>query len=660
MVDIADCALIDTTARLKRNLDSIQDAISASNFKYHRYNDGHHERTVNVFLAAFPTTVEVDAFLRVLTPYLELFRTSTTHSHNDIYSTRADELADFSTRMNPSAVETARSLLEWISYQVRFARPGWCVGEYRRNEWAAPFSSSPAASRIALELLENAETGQLLGAGKCTLVKRDDQWILAIPFYRLRDDLSFERDKHSSALFHASVTRNSKARRLHGGECAAVLLFDTPPHANVLHTIVQYRQYYFESYLPALIHHAKQIIYDRATALHSVSRLPNAEMSDLWQSLGALCSDMLPLLFQALDATGDLSIYRVEQFALQPLFSWEPRSATDGTHILQARSISLRGGERGLVATTFLDSRRISAVCNDIPSAIQNAGAGNTKFAYVAWRGETQSEYCRKIYFKSTPIGVLNVESKRLNAFTGRVIAQIDSFADAVEHYIREHLSATDSLWLSITAGSYHNLHELRQSADKWAAGPYKTSVQEAITAFDRAEDKGDAYLDELGDFLLKTLDDRVLQTPAATQKSFRRDANARCKFTVNRSTSLSRVRVELLKRIGKNLLTNLQISSDEEDRASFRVMDATRPYEGVRYLQEHSTAFPEKWLPQIGFAPLAGQTKQDRMHHGLFLCGAIARSLGGFLWAGNVIDPVLGLRSARSVVEVTVPLVED
>lgn len=655
---------------LSRNIDSIEAEIAEGNCRFERFADTRGERTVHIYVEPTRCPQEARVFLGVLATYLELFRTSTTHSHNDMYSTRADELSSFVSLMKPSVAETAKELVLWIGDQPRFGSPEWCVFEYL-HDWKLHAVSSDEMRQSAAEVVSNANTKRLLGEGKFTVAKvmisKNDarqaevRWALVAPFARLYDELSFDGPE-APIPYRTRPAKAPRSRVLLGGDCAVVLFHRTPPHPNVLHTIVRYRQYYFEVYLPGVIHHVKQVIYQRARQLHADStRNWRDPKNGLWQSFKDLCDDVFPRVFEALDVSGGVSILRIECNELYTLVTRDvtntPRSSGDE----QSRWLSLAKGKRGMVATTFLDPEFLDMVCDDIPEAVRNAARTRHAFPYTEQRSETRSEYCIKLLYKDTPIGVVNFESIRVGAFTGTVINLIKSFVQSLEHYIHEHLAAADSHWLSITAASYHNLHELRQLASAWSQEPYKSSVMTAIAAFDRAEDDGSAALTELGDFLKRTLDTRLAHVPATSRAAMQIEADRRCKFRINPpgelpSPQLPRVRVELMKRVAKNLLSNFDLGGPQMPFSSFKVLLSTVPSARLHFRQEHFEPFKTEWLEDVGFAPLVGQSDGERMHHGLFLCGAIARSLGGFLFAGNAQDPDIGHRSR---LEIVVPLQE-
>lgn len=687
---LAQCILrVPAPSVLTRKVQSIDDAIAQGNCKFTRLDDGPQKGTVYVFSES-PCGDELRAFLSVLRTYFELFRTSTTHSHNDIYSTREDELASAVELMAPSLVETTRSLLTWICEQSRFGHPRWCVLEYV-NDWKPYATDDPATAALAEKVVRKVNNGKLIGMGKFTVAKvhnwpgrgkdRSPKWVLAAPFSRLHDELSFDGPPIESmlSLYAASAdagagqgkkastpraqpSKTSRSRQLQGGDCAAVLIYEFPPHPNVLHTIVRYRQYYFEVYRPGVINQVSQIIYARAREVHSASRDWTQGDSSLWQRIRQLCDTVLPILFEALDVSGGVSIYQVERDELYTISTWDARHGRRTARPEEVRWLSLKRGQRGMVATAFLDPDRAAAVCNNLKEARNKATGAKLPMPYIEQRPQTNSEYCIKLLYKQTPIGMVNVESIRNGAFTEPVKELIKSFVAALQHYIHEELAAADSHWLAITATSYHNLHELRQVANLWSDPAKKRTVLEAIATFDKVEKEGTGTVGEIEDFLHTALDQRLADIPFISREALRSEALRNCKFRFDagfkeRVGPVPRVRIELLKRIGKNLLSNFDFGGHGPQFRSFKVfMTDHNGHERLHFRQEHAEPFRSQWLDRVGFAPLPGETESERMHHGLFLCGAIARSLGGFLFAGNAQDKQIG---PRSRLEIVVPIQE-
>lgn len=617
------------------------------------------DRTVHLFISAGTLSAEDEVFLEVLQPYLEMFRTSTIHALNDLYRTRDDDLVAIVGDMTPSTAGMIQALLQHVGKHARFGRPDPSAWEFDGNTWNLRMRVESESTAEIFRVLSEDANKKLLGLGQALAVDLRTSHALVVPFMHLRDELMFNSDGMQGNK--ALLKPIAKARSIHSGDWAIVLAFNEPPHANIVHALIHYRQVYFDTYRPQLLRHIHHTIYERATQIQTQYLIGNWKggAPDLWTALRKLCDEVLPTIFQALEVSGGVSVYNAADYVLDTIFSWDEPGAKRLPNANRTR-LSLQRGHRGIAATTFLDTDSDHFYCKDV-SRTQPRGA--PKPVYLKVRESTRSEYCIKLKFKNTPIGIINFESPHLNGFSDATQREISVVVRALEHYIREFLDAQDSHWLAITASAYHNLHELRQQAEhgKWGTKADQDRLLAAIAAFDDAIDEGFGDLAELEDHFHECLDSQLKHAFPSQRTQLQTEAEARTKFSLNRRNRHSpvevhRLRLELLKRITTNLMSNFDIAGKSDRFDSFKVSYAARPYQCIRFAQEQQGGFPSEWVTNVGFAPLRGGTDADHTHHGLFLCGAIARSLGGFLWAGNRQVEGIGV---QSVVEVVVPLDE-
>lgn len=616
------------------------------------------ERTVHIFVSDSNLSSVAWVFFDVVRPYLEMFRTSTIHALNDLYRTREDDLKDIVEKMTPSTAGTVFALLKYLSDQSRFGQLEATAWEFEQDAWnlrSAPEVAGHGSADIQ-SLLDQEDSKKLLGGGKTLAVDLGAQHAVVIPFACLRDELLFQKPITDDQI--AMIKPVARSRRLRSGDWAIALLYHEPPHANVVHSLVHYRQFYFDTFRPQLLKHVHQIIYDRASgvqAQYALGRMVD-DMPDFWRALTDLCREVLPTIYQALDVSGGVSVYRASDHRLEALFSWDEPGARRRTDMDCSR-LSLQKGQRGVAATTFLEPKLTFMYCRDVENLER---VGNAETSYIKLRNSTRSEYCHKLNYKATPIGVINFESARVNGFSEANQREIKAIVAALEHYLREFLAAQDSHWLAITAAAYHNLHELRQQAKSgtWGNDRDRARLLDAISAFDSTLDEGEGQMTELEDHFHSCLDLQLHYVPSMVREQVRQEAESRTyvelagrgKPTMRK---VSRLRLELLKRITTNLMSNFDIAGESGEFDSFFVAHGTRPYDGIRFWQQQAGSFPESWVARVGFAPLRDELDEQRAHHGLFLCGAIARSLGGFLWADNRRDDNVG---HQSVIEIVVP----
>lgn len=656
---------LQISAEGSKTVESIYRALAKGPGPFRPYAEMDLTKTAHLFVQDGPLSTEARVFLDVVQPYLEMYRNSTIYALNDLVRTREDDLAGIVAAMTPSTAGTIRALLRHLGERQRFGRHEATAWEFEVDAWHLRSEPAPAPQQRdeIVDLLNQAGNRKLIGAGKALAAGMGTGHAVVIPFSRLRDELMFRHAPTGGS--HGVLKPMAPQRNLRSGDWAIVLRFAEAPHANVVHALIQYRNYYFDTFRPQLLKHVYQTIYERASRVQSMYTVGSStrSMPNLWVALTELCKDVLPAIYQALEVSGGVSIYRPADRTLETIFSWNEPGARRRSDV-DCQFLSLHKGQRGVAATTFLEPDVGHLYCDDVERLVRSTQAQGRPAGYIRLREATRSEYCCKLHFKSTPIGVINFESVRASGFGEPVQREIALVVRALEHYVREFLDAQDSHWLAITAAAYHNLHELRQQAQagKWGDPQDRARLLSAISAFDSTLDEGEGPLSELEDHFHYCVEAQLRHVLPAEREQMRSEAQSRTSFSLTRrrgaqSSPVDRLRLELLKRITTNLMSNFDIAGKADRYDSFKVSHAARPHECIRFWQEQEGGFPPTWVGSVGFAPLRDDLDGERVHHGLFLCGAIARSLGGFLWAGNRVDPEVG---PQSVVEIVIPLTEE
>jgi hypothetical protein len=519
------------------------------------------------------------------------------------------------------------------------------------TKWSAISATDKRTSQIAEHLIAGGDL-EVLASRKVLGIAKEHVSAIFIPFTRVTPYIRFEIDDRTEE-YSAQVSHETPS--LHPGDLVLALLFEgSKVRAGVINSIVHYRQYYYETFYPALLTELRRILFEKTSAIESTIRnAPREERyCDPWIPFKEVCDAILPILGNALGVCISVRLFDVSTRSLKRVSNWDLPGTLRVQEIERSDLISLRRGERGINATTFNDVAKSFIYIDDVNKLRQKAG-------YIEHRSTTISQYCHKLYFRSVPIGTINFESPRIDGIPAHVRRQLTPFIEGLENYLREFLLAQDSDWLSLTAAAYHNLHELRQTAEAVKTVRSEVVLQ-AISGFDQASDPQSVSLVNFQDFLNAEIRRKLEKVPAFAKRSIEQGARTRCHFDVIsvaelQTQLLSGSRVELLKRIFRNLLANFPMSGAEEGYDTFSVVAVERPIPSVRFRQVQSKPFDDGLLGSIGFRPLT-QGPGDRLHHGLFLCSAIARFLGGYSWIGNRHYPELGV---RSVVEIIVPLKE-
>src|SRR5262249_32980329 len=158
-------------------------------------------------------------------------------------------------------------------------------------------------------VLTEPANGMLIGQGKTVALQFGDTHALAVPFSKFRDEVIFKKQDATGTLV-GELGSTQSTRSVRNGDWVIVLAFSRAPHPNVVPTLIQYRQYYFDTYRPLLLKHVLRLIYERASQLQSAFTLgaPLKGVPDLWAALAQLCEDVLPTIFQALEVSGGVAV----------------------------------------------------------------------------------------------------------------------------------------------------------------------------------------------------------------------------------------------------------------------------------------------------------------------------------------------------------------
>lgn len=636
------------------------------------------DRSVFVYLRqASGEDDQTARFFTLLAPYLDLYRASTVQTLNDTYKVRGEELGDLVEEMTSSPLETARLCIEKVVCHSRFGASQCYLYEYRSTppkgySWQRVHGGEVVDGAAHFELLDRTEARRLFVANKVFGEILDSgQHVLMVPFRA--PDVEYLSSAFNGLLPEARLSGQAAAvmpaprrnsvryrisaqragfKRLVPGDLVIVIISQRPPHPNLLHTIVSFRQLYFGVVLPRIKQAARNAVDESSKNL---GRLPAEELDptrpDLWQSFALICEKALPTFCEALRISIGINIYNVGNASLKRIFYVDHPGALRDAASKDMESLSLLGKQLGVVASTFLQRVTPRSLDHQVVKDVDRY------VGYVRHRVTTASEYCCKLWFRSTPIGTINFESDCRNRFTEPIRRELDELTASLEQYIERYLSRQDARWLSISATSYHHLHELRGASEGWPA-EYGDRVRTAIASFDAPPMEGFATLGRLQDYLQGLLDDYLQNTPGPGRQNAQHKLARHCNFNVtgddgaHRDLNMPMARFELLTRIVNNLSSNFFRDGMVSPRSRFAINLIQRPFVGIRLEQYQAGTQSSEWLRDAGYRPLMGQGTSERTHHGLFLCGAIARFLGGFSWAGNREGD-----NARSVISIVVPL---
>jgi hypothetical protein len=363
----------------------------------------------------------------------------------------------------------------------------------------------------------------------------------------------------------------------------------------------------------------RRILFEKTSKIeNTIHRTAREERSsDPWIAFRDICDTILPTLGTALGVCISVRMFDISTSTLKRISYWDLPGTRRSHPVEETDLVSLRRGQRGINASTFHDAEKSSLYVDDVSKLKSTKSAGIAP--YLAHRETTVSQYCHKLFFRSVPIGTINFESSRIDGIPFQLQKQLAPFIEGLETYLREFLVAQDADWLSLTAAAYDNLHELTQTAE---TGPTIQSsvVLQAISKFEQAALPHSRPLSEFQRFLESEIPAKLRKVPALARKSIEREARLRCRFDVIASAGLqeykvSATRIELLKRIFRNLLSNFPIGGGEDSHDTFTVVSAVKPFPSIRFRQVQSKPFDEGWLGSIGYRPISrGST--DRLHH--------------------------------------------
>lgn len=669
-----------------RQTRCLLEVVATSDIAFELLNDSRPSTSIYIFVqrSSFQR-VDVRVFFDLLLPYLELYRKSTLHAINDAYKTRDDELLTFSKEMNPSAWKTAQSLLKLIAKHRRFRLKKFALLKYSHEHcWIDLHSSDSEAAITAMEAVGahfgesntrrvDGEDIDVIKSKKMLGIVKGKNRVAIIPFVRVHPQMTF-RETDQTGQPEVETTQEP-ARKKMTPDLVIVLMYDSSPPQGVIHSLLYFRNYYFDVYFPALLAHTKAGISNKTRdILEHVNRAPREQTSsNPWQPFAEVCATSLSVLCNAYNLGVTVSIYNLCEHALAPVFQWDPSKCVAEFAVHESEWKSLRKGKRGLAAGLFNDVGKNKDGQGRNALYVSDVSKGQKGKAMPIGNGDegwpsVGSRFLLRLRYRSTSIGVVTFFSSEVHAFDFQLQELLASFVHSLEDYLRAFFIAHDSLWLSITAGAYHNLHELRQISETWKDQDNRAAVDKTVAAFDQVCEGQDGSVSELQAYFDMQLRKQADEFVGPFREDFVKSAALRCTFNLIGHPDVIHIKVprttiELVKRVFKNLLNNFCVSGDPgaepHEIETFSISTQTKPFISIRFRQEQNTQFPDNWLGELGFRPTYDddETAEGRLHHGLFLCSAIARYLGGFSWIGNMNDPKLGI---RSVVDITIPLTRN
>jgi hypothetical protein len=609
----------------------------------------------------------LEIFFEILMPYLESYRKGTLHCLNDTYRTRDDELESFASSMSPSAAETAKRLLDSFSKHPRFGINGFSLLKYtNEHKWIALYSRGSDLAAAALNALgtaddssdssRNPEDFDVIRSRKMLGLVVGDTRIVLIPFVRIHPPLGF-RPVPTINGFEIEPTYDTGQSRLTVGDLVVGLAYDGSPPQAVIHSLVYYRNYYFDVYFPALLARANEEIFNRIREIRDQIGKQTREdtASNPWEPFIDLCASVLPTVCSADNLSVVVSIYDVATHALIPAYHWSPIMSDPRGDLQGIGASSLRKGARGLAASVFFDGDKPFLLVDDVSKERRRSKhATDTDEPH----GEAGSQFLRRLHHRSAAIGMVTFTSPEVRGFNSQLQKRMNHFVHGLEDFLREFLATHDAKWLSITAGAYHNLHELREECFHWSNEDHRQAVLNAIKAFDQAFEGSAGTLRELQDYFNEQLRRRILVCPASVRVQVEASARLRFRFHLADSdeiaqTVVSRTTIELVKRAFKNLVHDFPLTGSFDVPEIFMISIQKKPLLSIRLRQEQNRPFPKHYFSQLGYQPIH---EGDRLHHGIFLCSAIARYLGGFAWISNSEDTPYGI---RSVIDLIIPVGE-
>lgn len=589
----------------------------------------------------------LDAFFLILMPYLESYRKTTLHCLNDTYRTRDDELQGFVEQMSPSVVQTAISLLEFFASHPRFGINGFALLKYtHEHKWISLYSKGPGKETALRALqhfgdhegaLKNHEDFDVLRSLKMLGISANDVRLVLIPFVRVHPE-PFKQIP-TPDRFEIDPSRRVGQAKLAVGDLVVAMSYKESPPQAAIHSIVYYRNYYFDVYLPTLLTRAHREIVDRTRGIRDqLGHQDRRETeSNPWKPFHSLCAAVLPTICGAFNLSVLVSIYEVGKHALLPQFHWSQPGEEAHLYSQEIAAVSLKKGARGPAASVFSAPQDSTTETH-----VQTTDGG--------------SQFLVRLMYRSVAIGMVTFSSPEVRGFTTQIEKRLKDYVYSLEDFLREFIAAHDSTWLSITAAAYNNLHELRHDCEFWTHEGYKHAVVTAIEAFDQVFEGESASLGDLQQYFDRTLAEKLDLFPLSVRDRMRKAARKRFVFVLcdteeTANLQVSRTKFELTKQIFKNMFSDFDIGGEEEWPETFSITVQKKPSQSLRFRQVQNRMFPVSHFHELGFQPFKdGQ----RLHHGLFLSSAVARFLGGFAWISNAQESSSG---TRSVIELVIPL---
>ena len=609
----------------------------------------------------------IRSFFAALFPYLELYRSSTVQALNNSYQARATELDALVPQLTSSPRESAITIIQRLESQSSLGYPKFLLLEYTAHvaERWKPIHGADEHLPLLVRLIDSKEVQRLLRDEKVAGLMLNGSPVLVFPFRPpsightapdLSDGVQGTNEVPADAIGQQTFKLRAEAHsssRLSPGDIVAIIRTEHP-HANLIHTLISHRAAYFQSTLPNLMAAARRFLDVEADGFFRHDLLDDVGIASPWESLEEICEKVIPTLGQALRLSIGINIYSATTGNLERVFQWPHPDEIINPAVHNPDSVSLAHRSRGAVARAFLQRRSRGEDFVHIPDVSKH------RTGYFALRLSTASEYCRKIWYRDTPIGTINFESDSVDRFGDGIRRILDDWTRSIERYIERFLAAQDASWLSLSSTSYHHLHELRQESRSWPES-YRSVVQKAVDAFDHMPDDQHKTIGDLQGYLDSILRDYINRTPGPGRKRQQEMIRDRCRFSLAANTKnasefqqfkIDGIAYQLITRIIKNLASNYFQHGLHQEYSWFSISVIMSPTPAIKISQEQASRFSEEWLKSAGFRPVKDPALESRQHHGLFLSGAMARYLGGFLWIGNRRD-----EPPRTLVEVVLPL---
>jgi len=249
-------------------------------------------------------------------------------------------------------VITARRMLEHFAAHPRFGVHAYALLERTvEGHWSATFSTDDHAGEVAEQTLSASET-EVLASRKVLGVAGDNAVAIFIPFTRVHPRIRFEPVAEN--LEYKAQASQHLPNAIHAGDLVLGLLYRGEPRQGVVHSILYFRQYYYETYYPALLNNARRLLFERTRliqrTIHTVRR--EERSSDPWGPFIQTCAVVFPTLGIALGVCITVRIFDVGTHSLKRIYHWDLPETRRTISLEDTEVLSLRRGERGVNATT--------------------------------------------------------------------------------------------------------------------------------------------------------------------------------------------------------------------------------------------------------------------------------------------------------------------